>query len=243
MAAYYRLAAPFLDAELKDRGDLGFWRAIAERFRGARVLELGCGTGRVTELLAERAARVVGVDLSADMLERAARRIAGLRNVDLVQADMRSLALRERFGLVVAADDPFCHLTDDADRSAAVAVVASHLAQDGRFVLDALWCPGMDRSPRALRRRRVPFGGAVLQVAERWECRPGARACLASYRYRLDGREVAQCSFRAACWSAAEVDRRLALAGLKIVSRRGSYRGAPWRPGASGNLIVEAAPA
>jgi hypothetical protein len=50
--AYYRTTAAFYDAELADRRDLGFWRWIAERHRGGRHLELGCGSGRVTAVLA-----------------------------------------------------------------------------------------------------------------------------------------------------------------------------------------------
>src|SRR5260370_21970145 len=73
MAAYYRAVLPFYDASLADRGDLPFWESVARRWGGKRILELGCGTGRVTEVL-RRAASVTGADLLIEILARAKRR-------------------------------------------------------------------------------------------------------------------------------------------------------------------------
>ena len=49
---------------------------------GWRVLEIGCGVGRLVKPLSGRVARVVGVDLSAEMLRRARDYCAGLSNVE-----------------------------------------------------------------------------------------------------------------------------------------------------------------
>jgi SAM-dependent methyltransferase len=56
------------------------------------VLDIGCGVGRLTRVLARRAARVQGIDVSAEMLERARENLAGLDNVTLHLGDGRSLA-------------------------------------------------------------------------------------------------------------------------------------------------------
>jgi len=72
---------------------------------GMDVLDVGCGTGAVTRILAERVfpGRVVGVDFSEERL-RAAERIAretGVRNVRYVRADVRELDLgEEQFDVV-----------------------------------------------------------------------------------------------------------------------------------------------
>jgi trans-aconitate 2-methyltransferase len=82
-ASYERLSAP----------QTRWGRAVVERLELAgdeRVLDAGCGTGRVTELLLERLpnGHVIGVDGSAAMIERAAFRFAGDPRVDLVVADL-----------------------------------------------------------------------------------------------------------------------------------------------------------
>jgi cyclopropane fatty-acyl-phospholipid synthase-like methyltransferase len=54
-----------------------------------RVLEIGCGVGRLVRPLSGRVARVVGVDLSAEMLQRAREYCTGLANVELYSTDGR----------------------------------------------------------------------------------------------------------------------------------------------------------
>src|SRR4051812_38229949 len=69
--------APFYDwenAQTLGRRDVPFWRRVAAKAGGA-VLELGCGTGRVTVPLAKAGIDLVGVDRSAPMLERAQQRV------------------------------------------------------------------------------------------------------------------------------------------------------------------------
>ncbi len=74
--------APFYDwenARTLGRRDVPFWTRVASGADG-RVLELGCGTGRVSLALAAAGVNVVGVDRSAPMLERAIRRAEALRH-------------------------------------------------------------------------------------------------------------------------------------------------------------------
>src|SRR3989442_4819672 len=68
--------APFYDwenARTLGRRDVPFWRRIARGADG-RVLELGCGTGRVSLPLAKAGVDLLGVDRSARMLDRAQRK-------------------------------------------------------------------------------------------------------------------------------------------------------------------------
>ena len=70
--------APFYDwenARTLGRRDVPFWRRIALAADGP-VLELGCGTGRISRPLARAGVNLVGIDRSAPMLDRARRRLA-----------------------------------------------------------------------------------------------------------------------------------------------------------------------
>jgi hypothetical protein len=92
--------------------DVAFYRQMTSRVRGA-VLDLGCGSGRLFgAFLDGRASRVVGVDASSAMLQRATARIEGdprlvaaaaTGQLELVHGDVRSVRHRDRFGLIVAA--------------------------------------------------------------------------------------------------------------------------------------------
>src|SRR5213079_1947437 len=61
------------NAQTLDRRDVKFWQDMAQRVDGP-ILELGCGTGRVTIPVARTGARVFGVDRSQEMLAHATRR-------------------------------------------------------------------------------------------------------------------------------------------------------------------------
>jgi predicted TPR repeat methyltransferase len=70
------------------------------------ALDLGCGIGRMTEVLAPRLAGIIGIDVSSGMVERAQRRCAGLPNVCVRVADGRDLGefADESIDLVLAVD-------------------------------------------------------------------------------------------------------------------------------------------
>lgn len=117
-------------------GDLPFWKSQANQY-GDRILELACGTGRVTVALAQAGFNVTGIDNSEGML-REARKKSGKAGVEikLVKADIRNFDLDTKFSLVIFPANALCHLLDLVDFEACLAKVRKHLAPNGRFVID-----------------------------------------------------------------------------------------------------------
>jgi 23S rRNA (adenine-N6)-dimethyltransferase len=66
------------------------------------VIELGAGTGILTEQLAVRAGRVIAIELDPRLAQRATRRLAGFPNVTVVEADALTCRLPRRSFRVVA---------------------------------------------------------------------------------------------------------------------------------------------
>lgn len=90
----------------RHRAILGWLRRFGMR-PSDRVLEIGCGVGTVTALLAEEltgGGSVLGVDLSPRSVDAARERLAGRGNVRLEAADVLELHLQERFDVVVLPD-------------------------------------------------------------------------------------------------------------------------------------------
>jgi len=85
----YDLWAPGYDQAPNRTRDAAMarFRTWTDRFRNARVLELGCGTGLNTEHLADHARAVVALDFSEAMLERAKSRLHG-RGVEFLSRDL-----------------------------------------------------------------------------------------------------------------------------------------------------------
>jgi SAM-dependent methyltransferase len=94
---------------------------------GAAVLELGCGTGRISTPLARLGHRVVGVDESADMLEHCVE-------ITTVHSPIQELRLAERFPVVLLPS----HLINTADpqvRAAFLRVCRAHVEPDGMVLV------------------------------------------------------------------------------------------------------------
>ncbi|HVA26019.1 MAG TPA: class I SAM-dependent methyltransferase [Chloroflexota bacterium] len=234
---YYRTVAPFMEAELAGRGDEALWRQVGRQYRAGRILEIGCGGGRVTAMLAQAGARVLGIDLSPELLRLAQPRLAGA-SASLLLADVRQLALRTKFEAIVAPDDPFSHLTSSADRDRALRSVAAHLAPEGRFLLDALWFP--DGKAGKVDAHDMIVDGRLIHVTEHWRCNSRTHRCATEYNYDSGAGEPAHARFEARYWTPPELCQRFERAGLRITQRWGSYDGQPWDERRSGRLVVEA---
>lgn len=102
------------------------------------VLDLACGSGRLSVPLARAGKEVVGADLSPPMLERGRRAAdsAGV-TVEFVELDMRDFDLPgQRFGTIIIAANSLLHLHDRNEFRGLLNSVARHLAVGGRLVFD-----------------------------------------------------------------------------------------------------------
>jgi len=142
-ALYDSFIADYYDESPVVRGriqDVIFYRDAVREY-GDPVLELGCGTGRITMALAEAGKRVTGLDLSERMLERAVKKRGALlvearERVHLVQGDMTQFDLGEKFRLVIIPFRPFQHLLEVEQQMDCLECVRKHLAPGGRLILD-----------------------------------------------------------------------------------------------------------
>lgn len=108
--------------------DVAFYRSLAVAM-GGPVLELACGTGRITTHLPN----VVGLDLDADML-----RVARSRGVArVVQADMRRFAFAQRFAVVAIPYNSLQLLPSDEAVVETLRCAAAHLAPSGLLAFEA----------------------------------------------------------------------------------------------------------
>jgi SAM-dependent methyltransferase len=137
---------PFL-AELYDlvpryteRRDVEFYVDLC-RAAGGKVLELGCGTGRVLIPIAAAGIDVVGLDLSPHMLAKGRERLRAQPDdvqdrVRLVQASMTGFDLAERFAAIIIPFRPFQHLLSVSDQLACLRCINRHLQPEGVLGID-----------------------------------------------------------------------------------------------------------
>ena len=101
------------------------------------VLDLGCGTGSMTELLAEKGYDMIGVDLSADMLEIAMdkRSRKGL-DILYLQQDMREFELYGTVKAVISVCDSVNYITKKEELRKVFQLVNNYLDPEGVFIFD-----------------------------------------------------------------------------------------------------------
>lgn len=119
-------------------GDVEFYAGMAKE-AGGDVLELACGTGRVTIPAAQAGAVVTGLDLSEEMLERAREKAeqAGVaERIRFVRGDMRHFDLGQTFSLIMIPFRSFLHLLYVQDQMKALACIRRHLAPGGKLAMN-----------------------------------------------------------------------------------------------------------
>jgi SAM-dependent methyltransferase len=122
---------------------------------GGRVLDLGCGEGRITKWLVQRQADVYASDLSSPAVRALASEAMWLGGRRVVQADARSLPFEsEAFRLVVFAFNGMDFLYPLEERRTALREVDRVLQPDGCFVFSSHNPVGTMLSPRGLRSMR-----------------------------------------------------------------------------------------
>jgi SAM-dependent methyltransferase len=241
--------APFYDwenARTLGRRDVPFWRRLTRDVRGC-VLELGCGTGRVSLPLARAGVRVVGLDRSTPMLDRARLRACGAAlkrtmgrsvrskrgRLDLVRGDIRALPFGSgRFAAVLAPYGILQSLLSDRDLSSALQSAARVLRPGGTLGIDLVpdvpnW---REYRNRVQLRGRSQNGVHLTLIETVRQDRARRRTTFEQQYVERRGRHVRKHSFDLSfrTLSVAEMRRRLERAGFAVRAVLGDYQGRPW---------------
>jgi len=148
--------------------------ALIQRYLpGARsLLDLGCGTGRHALKFLEKGYRVVGVDRSPEMIAKAQRNREQLpphlrERLTLESCDIRDFRLGRQFDAVVALFHVISYQTSNHDLLAAFTTARSHLRENGLFIFDCWYGPGVLSDPPAVRVKRLQWDLCrLLRIAE-----------------------------------------------------------------------------
>jgi SAM-dependent methyltransferase len=246
--------APFYDwenARTLGRRDVPFWRNLA-RHAGGPVLELGCGTGRVSVPLGRAGVPLVGIDYSANMLARARTRVRRGRlgaTVRLIQGDIRHLPFTTGFSLVMAPYGILQSLLRERDLAATLAEVRRVLQPGAMFGMELVAdLPSWEeyRKRVSLEGWRGRRGGSHVTLVETVRQDRGRRRTIFDQEFterRGRQKRVRRFSLAFRTLSVPQMARRLEKAGFEISALLGDYRGGPWDARAEVWIILARTPA
>ncbi|MFK7833493.1 MAG: class I SAM-dependent methyltransferase [Winogradskyella sp.] len=138
----YKVGDLIYDADIYDGMntnlvDLKFYKKWLPKNKNARILELCCGTGRLTIPIAKEGYDITGIDFTSSMLKQAKSK-AAKENVSIpfIEADIRTLDLSETYDFIFIPFNSIHHLYSNEDLFKAFKAVKKHLKQDGLFLFD-----------------------------------------------------------------------------------------------------------
>lgn len=248
MANLYRPSAHLYDLDPREitRNDIAFYLAKAKEL-GGPVLELGCGTGRVSIPLAEDGNEIWALDLSDEMLAQLRGKLKQLsapaiQRLHIVHESMVGFDLGRKFDLIIVPFRAFQALADRTEQETCLECIKKHLSDRGQFIMhvfkpkavfDESWVqpesfdwkvtdPRTGKTvSRYERRRRIDLDGQVLYV---------------DLIYRIEGTTQDIIEPLAICYFFEEQMRSLLQRhGFDIIGELGYFDG---RPIASGPELI-----
>lgn len=219
------------------------------------ILEVGAGTGRLLAALAGAGYVVTGVEPSAAMRARCARRLAALpervaRRISIVAGTASDLpvAAVERFDVALLGLGTYGHFTRADERAAALGALRSHLREGGRLIVDVdLAGPRrlLETAGRLWWQGAWPTRDGAAMVEHLVVGAPGAEPGIVEVTHLYDAHEQGGAVRRTlartplALLSRGEVTLAIQQAGFSIEALYGGYDMAP-ADDAAGRVIVVA---
>ena len=162
-------------------GDEAFYVEEAARAEGP-VLEIACGTGRIMIPIAESGVSIVGLDRAPAMLEVARRKAAALpddtrRRIQIVEGDMRTFNLEQRFPLAIIPYRAFLHMMTPDDQRRALTRIREHLTDRGRLVFNVF-----DPSIELIAAYMMPLGRSLSHMGSFSHPETGRRVMVSGTR-------------------------------------------------------------
>lgn len=220
------------DAKLYDglndhQDDLAFYQSWFSSHRGT-VLELCCGTGRLTIPLAASGVKIVGLDNNEAMLCEA-RRKAGEKRADVrfVEADMRFFALAETFSAIFIPFNSISQLYSKEDLFQTLLSARNHLKRNGHFLLDYFnpdiryICENEKKRTRIAEYSAADGRNVVIDQTMAYES--DTQINRIKWHYVIDGSEHSVVPLDMRMFFPQELDTYIESNGFRIVKKYGDF--------------------
>lgn len=201
------------------------------------LLDLGCGAGRHLLALHEAGfSRLVGIDLSQELLDVAAELLAGGSDegIELVRADMREIPYVEHFATVLSLFTSFGYFEDEVEDRTVLAAVNRALQRGGTFLIDTLNRGSV--VAHLVPKEERDLSGRTLRI-ERRVSKDRRRVEKTTHVFE-EGRERRAFHESVRMYTRDELDRMLRDAGFVNVRCYGSLVGEPLSPQSKRLVLV-----
>jgi len=174
------LYAHLYDVSVSDwPGEIDFYHDLLQTIHPDRVtmLEIACGTGRVSFQLASAGVEITGLDISSELLNMAREKSADIQNVHWALGDMREFDLGQKFELAIIPGHSFQFMLTPMDQVRCLDCIKQHLKPNGMLVVhldhqDVSWLGSLPHQATGTysewRELRHPLTGRTIRTANEW---------------------------------------------------------------------------
>jgi SAM-dependent methyltransferase len=209
------------------------------------VLELACGTGRLTIPIAQAGLEIVGLDASSSMLSHLQIKAAAAGiEIPLLEADCRRFDLGREFALIFMAFNSMQHLHDFASLEALFGKVRRHLVPGGRFVFDVfnpkIAYLNRDSAKRIPEREyEDPEGKGTITVEQTSVYDDAAQVIrIRWYFSRREEKDFRVEELNLRCFYPQELDLLVRSFGFRIEAKHGNFERKPFASGDMKQVVV-----
>lgn len=229
----YKVGDLIYDANIYDGlntflSDLQFYKRWLPKNKDAKILELCCGTGRLTLPIAKDGYDICGVDYTSSMLERAKLKAseAGLK-INFIEADMRTLNLQEKFDLIFIPFNSIHHLYKNEDLFKALEGIKRHLKEGGVFLLDC-FNPNIQYIVESEKEQKViaeyiTSDGREVLIKQTMRYESATQINRIEWYYFINGEFHSIQNLDMRMFFPQELDSYLERAGLNVIHKFGSF--------------------
>lgn len=233
MGSNYKVGDLIYDAEIYDGmntnlADLEFYKKWLPKNKDARILELCCGTGRLTLPIAMNGYDISGVDNSSSMLENAKLKAskADLK-IEFIEADIRTLNLTEKYDLIFIPFNSIHHLYKTEDLFKAFSVVKKHLKSDGLFLLDC-FNPNIQFIVESEKEQKkiaeyITNDGREILIKQKMQYENNTQINRIEWCYYINGKFDSNQNLDMRLFFPQELDSYLESNGFKIIHKFGGF--------------------
>ena len=229
----YKVGDLIYDANIYDGlntflSDLQFYKKWLPKDKDAKILELCCGTGRLTLPIAKDGYNICGVDYTPSMLEQAKLKAseAGL-GINFIEADVRTLNLCEKFDLIFIPFNSIHHLYRNEDLFETLKSVVNHLKEGGIFLLDC-FNPNLkyivegEKEQQVIAEYRTNDGRDVL-IKQTMRYESATQINRIEWHYFINGEFHSIQNLDMRLFFPQELDTYLKWAGFSVIRKFGSF--------------------
>lgn len=229
----YKVGDLIYDANIYDGlntalSDLQFYKKWMPKNKDAKILELCCGTGRLTIPIAKDGNNICGVDNTSSMLEQAKVKAseAGLE-INLIEADIRTLNLQEKFDLIFIPFNSIHHLYKNEDLFGTLKAVKNHLKEDGTFLLDCFnpniqYIVKNEKEPEIIAEYTTKDGREIL-IKQEMHYENATQINRIKWHYYINGKYHSVQNMDMRMFFPQELDSYLEWAGFNVIHKFGSF--------------------